>query len=176
MNIRGNRFSYLGLSWSNQPCVSPSNIWFLCWDKQEIRSFWSSRFMIQSLSGTGSWQTGQDQKALLTKCSKYWWYFVSWMAIVVYRESIFFIQHLHSHLICTCLLVFQVCQLISFVFLGRLYALQSTYAKSINFDFPFQILIPLFSSASLTPFTRLPVKCLTVALKMSIVLFFMENI
>lgn len=53
MGIIGNSFSYLGLSWNNQPCVSPSNIWLLCWSKQEIGSFisCSSLFMIQSILG-----------------------------------------------------------------------------------------------------------------------------
>lgn len=70
---------------------------------------------------------------------------VEWL-LLVYREPI---SVFHSP--CTQpsywarLLVFQACQLILLVILGRLYALQRVYAKSVSFDFPFKIFIPFFT-------------------------------
>ena len=83
-DITGNSFSYVGLSWNNQPYVIPSNIWLLDWSKQEIESFTScsSLFVIQSMSGTGNWQAGRTNRHFLSKKANtdstfklncYWW-------------------------------------------------------------------------------------------------------
>lgn len=101
--------------------------------------------MIQSISGTGTWQAGQDQQALLIKWSKHWWCISSWMVSAGVEGSYqCFPFTRYTTILLNLLISFQACQLVLLVFLGKLYALQRAYAKSISFYFPFQIFIPFF--------------------------------